>query len=478
MTDRTELMVSDPPAVRALRENLARQAARFENVLPSVMTPEELFSVAVGAVMKTPLLLQCSQESLVNSLMQAARLGLRPDGLLSEGWLIPRYNRHTKGYEASFQTGYRGLEMLMRRAGARKIVTRLVYEGEPFSVAYGFDERIDHVPMMGPEFDRSDERVTHAYAWMTDVNGEHSFEVMTKAELDTVRDQHGARNRDGKLTGPWVSDPGEMRRKTVLRRLAKHSELSTEAKEVLGSEDASEPIEATVEPVTKAAPRRIGTKRLREKLEAAKKEESDAEEAIGEETPEPAGEEDGSGQADGAADEPKEEDQPAVKTEADPLTPDGEPIAEAEALEGEYTEATEHTPTDEEILAVTGGEFIEEPATEATDEAAPEGDLEGEVSPGIYIGRVSFPAAGEKYDGQLKTYPDGKKRTYFGLAWPGGELLIVAVAELAEELFKGGKFTLHAGQRVKINGKAYKPTTGAFKGRQLIAVETMETLEL
>jgi hypothetical protein len=90
---------------------------------------------------------------------------------------------------------------------------------------------------------------------------------------------------------------------------------------------------------------------------------------------------------------------------------------------------------------------------------------------------VALEAAGEKYDGLLKTYPDGKKRTYFGLKWPAGELLIVAVADVAEQLFRGGKFTLREGQRVKIAGKAYKPTTGAFKGRSLIAVDALETLE-
>lgn len=479
--------VADPPAIRALRENLQRQSARFENLLPSIMRPEELFSIAVAAVSKTPRLLECTQESLVKSLTDAARLGLRPDGLLSEGWLVPRWNRSLRRYEAQFQTGYRGLEMLMRRAGARKVETRIVYEGEPFRVTYGFAPNIEHEPRF--DIERTDERITHFYAWAVQGNGEIVFEVMTAAEVWKIRDTHGPRDKDGKLTGPWITDAPEMGRKTALRRLAKHAELSTEAKEILGSEDADldvkiEPIEPKALPETK---RSKGSDRLRKRLtskepepakEPAAEEKQDAEE----EPTEPAAEEptedqaDGSREADGAADDEAGPDAEAV---------DGEYVEtkaghKADGETGEIVEAAaddepEELSEDELMAAITeltGGEEIA-PDEPADDEPAPE--PEGEIADGLYIGAVTFPAAGEKYDGKLKTYPDGKQRTYFGLKWPGGELLVVAVDDVAKSLFKSNRFTLADGQRVKVAGKKHEPKSGAFKGRTLLDAGAIET---
>jgi hypothetical protein len=85
-------------------------------------------------------------------------------------------------------------------------------------VAYGLDERLNHVP--GPDPD--DAPVTHVYAIARFKDGSPAqFEVMTKKQVDKIRKRSKSANN-----GPWVTDYDEMSLKTVVRRLCKRLPLS------------------------------------------------------------------------------------------------------------------------------------------------------------------------------------------------------------------------------------------------------------
>jgi len=128
--------------VKALLE--ASRAAVASRLLRH-LTADRILKVALTAINKTPKLLQCSRESLVAAVMQAAELGLEPGGALGEGYLVP-YNNKIKMPDGSekwvmqcqFIPGYRGLIKLARNsADISTIYAEAVYRGDKFDVDMG-----------------------------------------------------------------------------------------------------------------------------------------------------------------------------------------------------------------------------------------------------------------------------------------------------------------------------------------------------
>jgi len=194
--------------------------AELQAVVPVHMKPEKLVKIALVAASRNPLLLQCSQASILKSLMIAGQLGLEPDGTLGSAYLVPYRNRKTGQYEAQLIPGYRGLIDLARRSGQiRNISARVVYERDKFEVHFGTEDRIIHEPSW--EEDPGKLKAVYAVAWFKD--GSFQAEFMTRAQVDAIRARSMASG-----SGPWASDYDEMARKTVVRRLCKYLPLSPE----------------------------------------------------------------------------------------------------------------------------------------------------------------------------------------------------------------------------------------------------------
>ena len=94
----------------------------WSDVLPKFLPAERLVRVALTAISEQPKLLECTQESIILALMDAARLGLEPGGSLKQAHLVP------------FKTtcvlipDYRGLAELARRSGqVRDVYAQVVY---------------------------------------------------------------------------------------------------------------------------------------------------------------------------------------------------------------------------------------------------------------------------------------------------------------------------------------------------------------
>lgn len=199
-----------------LRDLLNKNAAALAEVLPKHMDADRLVKVALLASMQNPRLLQCSKQSILQSLMTAAQLGLEVNGVLGSGYLVPY------GNVAQFIPGYRGMIDLARRAGAiKKAQARIVYEDDDFSVDYG-SETLVHKPNLRSA-KRSPEDIIAVYFIATLPDGDRQFEVMTKDEIDAIRKRSKAASN-----GPWVTDFAEMAKKTVVKRAVKYLPLSPE----------------------------------------------------------------------------------------------------------------------------------------------------------------------------------------------------------------------------------------------------------
>lgn len=218
MTNKQIATKEKADTVRSALEKLKPQLAM---ALPRHLTPDRLLRVTMTAVQQTPKLLECDRTSLYAAVLTCAQLGLEPDGVLGQAYLVP-----FKG-KVQFIPGYRGLITLARNSGdISSIQAHEVCEHDDFDYAYGLEERLHHRPAEG---DRGE--ITHFYAYAKFKDGGHIFEVMTRAEVEKVRDNsegYKAFKAGHIKSNPWDSDFVPMGRKTLVRRIAKYLPLQVQ----------------------------------------------------------------------------------------------------------------------------------------------------------------------------------------------------------------------------------------------------------
>lgn len=221
-----------------LKHELEKIRPSLMSVLPKHVTADRMLKVVLSATARTPSLLECTTESIVRCVMQAAELGLEIGGLLGEAYLVPYNCKVGNRWEKQAQciTGYRGYIKLARQSGQlASISARVVYIGDRFTVNLA-DEHIHHEP----NFDatREPERIVAVYAIARFKDEGRQIEVMTRAEVDAIRTRSKASD-----SGPWKTDYGEMARKTVVRRLCKYLPLSPELAQALESDAEVDEVE-------------------------------------------------------------------------------------------------------------------------------------------------------------------------------------------------------------------------------------------
>lgn len=201
--------------VKALLE---QNRGLIKQALPKHINPDRLLRVAQTSVTTTPGLLECFTGSLIGGIMQCAQMGLEPNTVLGHAYLIPFWNSKKQRKEAQVVIGYKGLIDLARRSGQIiSIAAHAVCENDEFSFQYGLSEELTHKPNMG---DRGPIIGFYAVAHMKD--GGHAFEVMSRQQVEAIRDKYGNKNK------VWFDDFEQMGRKTLIRRLSKYLPLSVE----------------------------------------------------------------------------------------------------------------------------------------------------------------------------------------------------------------------------------------------------------
>lgn len=225
--DKKGLMMANQKTVMGLLEQMKGEIARC---LPSHLTPDRMARIAMTELRKTPKLQECDPMSFIAAIMQASQLGLEP-GIMGSCYLIPFFNSKLGKYECTFMPGYRGFLDLARRSGQIKsLVARAVYENDVFEYEYGLQESVTHKPAMD---ERGELRAVYAVALLKD--GGHQFEVMSKREIEAVRQKS-----QGKNAGPWTEYYDEMARKTVVRKLFKWLPCSVEMQKAVSLDELQE----------------------------------------------------------------------------------------------------------------------------------------------------------------------------------------------------------------------------------------------
>lgn len=198
------------------KEGIVKQ---LEAALPRFLNADRFLRTIYSAMLQNPKLLDCTQDSLLSSMIQAAQLGLEP--VLGKAALIPY------GTEMQFQPMFRGLiDLAMRSDKLDKITAHTVYDKDQFTIEYGTDEKLNHKPFL--DGDRGNIRGSYTVWYYKDGGTTHSY--MSISDIQKIRDRSPAWKAflKYKKLCPWNTDESEMCKKTVIKRHSKLQPCSVE----------------------------------------------------------------------------------------------------------------------------------------------------------------------------------------------------------------------------------------------------------
>lgn len=209
----------------SMRGLLNAMAQQIKMALPENIKSERFQRVVLTAFSGNAKLQKADPVSFIAAMMQSAQLGLEPNTPLDQAYLIPY------GNQIQFQIGYKGLIDLALRSGQYKaIYAHEVREKDEFSIAYGMDETITHIPYL--DGDRG--KVTGYYAVYKLINGGCGLFYMTRQEVEA----HGRKFSKTFNNGPWKTDFDAMAKKTVLKQVLKYAPMSVELQRATSIDEA------------------------------------------------------------------------------------------------------------------------------------------------------------------------------------------------------------------------------------------------
>jgi recombination protein RecT len=227
-----QLTVAEKPLSKNQQaiQTFKNQLGSYEKqILPDLLqkhgiTPSQFAQIVLSEIKKNDKLLQAFIEnpsSMFASILAGAEIGLIPSDMLGEFYLIPRNMKQADGkYKQTVcsQIGYKGLMNILLRSGdITRIHTEVVYEGDEFTPIYGLEPNIVHKPNF--EVPRTADKIRYAYAVAKSKSGEYQFAVMTRSEIEAVKNLSKYPNdlyfNDKMGINRW------MERKVVLVQLAK-----------------------------------------------------------------------------------------------------------------------------------------------------------------------------------------------------------------------------------------------------------------
>jgi len=186
-------------------------------LLPTHVPVNRFIKSTFLAISREPKLLECTQNSLITSIINAAELGLDFTPAKGHAYLI------AYGKTATFMPGYRGMIDLAKRSGTvSKIEAHIVHENDEFEIEYGLEPKLVHKPIITG----NPGNIIGAYAIAWFKKDEPQYEFMTKEQLDAIR-------KRAKTDYIWNSDYIEMCRKTAVRRLFKYLPCSPDLEKAI-----------------------------------------------------------------------------------------------------------------------------------------------------------------------------------------------------------------------------------------------------
>lgn len=249
-TSQENKAIAKPPSKMAVLKGWL-ESDEFKNAiaraLPKHMTAERFIRVAITATMKTPKLLNCTQESVFNCLLALSQYGLEPDGRRAH--LIPFDVKKKQGNtwvvdrtDCTLIIDFKGYAELVMRSGlVSGIHADVICENDEFEYDRGqiVKHKIDFRKPRGLPY--------AAYAEIRLKDGEKMSCVMAKDDIYAIRNRSQgwiAFQNGWAKQSPWnPAEPiieYEMWKKTTFRRLQKWFPISPEILAAIEHEDHEE----------------------------------------------------------------------------------------------------------------------------------------------------------------------------------------------------------------------------------------------
>lgn len=208
--------------IARIEKGLELVAPQLEQVLAMYKIPvERLMRTVVLSVERLPALLNCPVQTVLNSAMTAACLGLEVDGVTGQGFLIPFKEEGTP--KAQFLVGYKGYNTMGARSGFT-LNSNVAREGDKFDFQLGTGGFVLHKPMLGRENER---KIIAAYAVAESPGRSPIVQVLSLDQVLAVKAKSpGAKRSASPWNDPLVGFPA-MAAKTAKRRLARDMPLNT-----------------------------------------------------------------------------------------------------------------------------------------------------------------------------------------------------------------------------------------------------------
>ncbi|WP_331697696.1 RecT family recombinase [Paenibacillus sp. IITD108] len=195
-----------------IHNNLEKLIDSKREAMPTSFNKTRFLQNCMTVLQDTKGIEQCDATSVARTMLKGAFLGL--DFFNKECYAI------VYGGQVQFQTDYKGEKKLAKKYSVRAvkdIYAKLVRKGDDFS-----EEIKDGQPTIQfKPLTFSDDEIIGAFAVCLFEDGGMVYEVMSTAEIESTRKNY-SKQANGQA---WTKSPGEMYKKTVLRRLCKNIEL-------------------------------------------------------------------------------------------------------------------------------------------------------------------------------------------------------------------------------------------------------------
>ncbi len=221
----------------AVQSTLETMADKFKQALPPHIDVNKFISAGKLALYSNPKLIDLDRNSLWQTFMKAAQDGLLLDGV--EAAAVPYKN------QVNYLPMVGGVIKVMHNSKLIKtICAEVVYENDFFDYELGSNPHITHKPLITG--DRGKPICVYAIA-ITSNDGQY-IEIMNMDEIEKCR---AVARGSTSPHSPWVQWPDQMRKKTVIHRIAKRLPKNDAINSVVRIDDETsfkEPVNVTPNP--------------------------------------------------------------------------------------------------------------------------------------------------------------------------------------------------------------------------------------
>ena len=247
------------------RALVGSKMSQISTIVGNDKAKASVFASAIANMANDYGLRNCSVESIVNTAMQIVQIGLNPNKLFGQAYVVP-FKLKNGGETAQLQIGYKGLISLGMKNGW-KFRAVAVYDCDDFSLEFnGLDDKIHFAPNYN---ERSDDdgnwvfnHLVGVIVYAKDSSDNVFSEFVSKKKLEKLRLKSQNQNKKDKLEYIWLDWAEEMYKAKALKYVASRLPINDRLAEAVSVED---------EPITKQEATQAPKAGLNELLSSSEK---------------------------------------------------------------------------------------------------------------------------------------------------------------------------------------------------------------